>query len=128
MSNRYQREIEEILDKIGSLPPGRERPARRRGFWPALSAAGRFLRGPWWHLSPGRIMLGTVVLLLVALLFKASMPGLVAPIAWIAVFLFVLGYALFFINPQPYERRWRGQPVETGPGLWQKLLRWLKFK
>lgn len=127
MSERYQREIEEILDKIEELPLGRAK-AKRRGFPRAvLAAVGRFLGGRGWGLSPGRIMLGSLVLLLVALLFRTSMPGMVAPIAWAAVVLFILGYALFFINPHTsYERRWRGQTVENTPGRWERFRRWVR--
>ena len=127
MSERYQREIEEILDKIGELSRGRAKPKKRGFFRTMLTAAGRFLGGRGWNLSPGRIMLGSLVLLLLALIFRASMPGMVAPIAWAAVVLFILGYALFFINPHASnEKRWRGQLIETVPSWWERFLRWVK--
>ena len=126
MSERYQREIDEILNKIGDLPPHSAGAKKRSFFGAMLAAIGGFLGGRGWNLSPGRIMLGSVVLLLVALLFRASMPGLVAPIAWAAVVIFILGYALFFIQPHPsYERRWRGRPIE-GPPTWrERFRRWM---
>ena len=127
MSERYQREIEEILDKIGELPRGKAKPKKQGFLRTMLTAIGRFLGGRGWNLSPGRIMLGSLVLLLLALIFRASMPGMVAPIAWAAVVLFILGYALFFINPHAsYEKRWRGQPIESTPSWWERFLHWVK--
>ena len=124
MSERYQREIEEILGQINGEPQHTARP-KKRGFGRAVIAAiGRFLGGRGWNLSPGRIMVGSLVLLLLAALFRASMPGLVAPIAWAAVIVFILGYALFFINPHPSnEKRWRGRLIETTPGWWERFVR-----
>ena len=127
MSERYQQEIEEILGKIDELPLHRAKPKKLSFPRIMLTAAGRFLGGRGWNLSPGRIMLGSLVLLLLALLFRASMPGMVAPIAWAAVVLFILGYALFFINPHASnEKRWRGQLIETVPSWWERFLRWVK--
>ncbi len=127
MSERYQREIEEILGNVEDLRSHRAK-SKERGFLRAAgSAAGRFLGGRSWRLSPGRIMLGSLVLLLVALLVKGSTPGLVAPIVWTGVVLFILGYALFFVNnPPSYEKRWRGRVIETAPRWRDRFLRWLK--
>ena len=127
MSERYQREIEEILDQADDLPVNRAKP-KKRSFLGVLGiGVSRFLGGRGWHLSPGRIMLGSLALLLIALLFKSSMPGLVAPLAWTAVVLFILGYALFFINPRASnEKRWRGRVIETVPSWWDRFLRRVK--
>ena len=128
MSAKYQREIEEILNKIEEPLLHRAQGKKQSYTRAALGGIGQFLGGRSWNLSPGRIMVSSVLLLLVALLFKASMPGFLGPaIAWGAIVLFILGYALFFIKPgSPYEKRWRGQPIETSPRWWERLLR--KFK
>ena len=127
MSERYQREIEEILGKVNEGPQKRAKPGNRSLLGAIGALAGRFLGGRGWHLSPGRIMLGSLSLLLVAVLFKASMPGLWAPIAWVAIVAFILGYALFFINPDAaYEKRWRGRVIEVAPSWWARLLHWIK--
>ncbi len=127
MSERYQQEIEEILGKIEELSPDKVKPPRRSFSNTLFAGLGRLLGGRNWSLSPGRIMLGSLVLLLVALLFRASMPGIVAPMAWMAVVLFILGYALFFISPRtPNEKRWRGEVVESTPKWWDRLRRWAK--
>lgn len=126
MSEKYQREIEEILGNVEDLR-SRSAKSKKRGVLRAIGpVVGRFLGGRSWRLSPGRIMLGSLVLLLVALLIKGSMPGFVAPIVWTGVVLFILGYALFFINPPSYEKRWRGHVIETAPRWRTRFLRWLK--
>ncbi|MFH1141078.1 MAG: hypothetical protein V1724_05310 [Chloroflexota bacterium] len=126
MSEKYQREIEEILVNIEDLRSHRAS-QKRRGFLPASRATlGSLVGGRGWHLSPGRIMLGSLALLLVALLLKSSMPGLVAPMVWTGIVLFILGYALFFINPPSYEKRWRGNVIERPPRRRDHFLRWFK--
>ena len=75
-----------------------------------------------------KLQLIRVLCALVAMLFGAGMPGILgAALAWGAVILFILGYALFFINPSSsYEKRWRGQAVETPPTLWERVIRRIK--
>ncbi|MCH8940282.1 MAG: hypothetical protein IIC27_04060 [Chloroflexi bacterium] len=128
MSEKYQREIEDILGQIEGPAQRKARPRKPGLFRMLLNAFGRFLGGKGWNLSPGRIMLGSLSILLVALLFGAGMPGILgAALAWGAVILFILGYALFFINPSSsYEKRWRGQAVETPPTLWERVIRRIK--
>lgn len=126
MSQKYQREIEEILGNVEELRSHRAG-QKRQGLIHASGAAFvRLMGGRGWHLSPGRIMLGSLALLLVALLMKGSMPGLVAPMVWTGIVLFILGYALFFINPPSYEKRWRGHVIEKPPRWRERFLRWRK--
>ena len=128
MSEKYQREIEDILGQVEG-PAQRKARLKKPGlFRILLNALGRFLGGKGWNLSPGRIMLGSLAILLVAVLFSASMPGILGPaLAWGAVILFILGYALFFINPSSsYEKRWRGEAIETPPTMWERFLRRIK--
>jgi hypothetical protein len=126
MSQKYQREIEEIL---GNVEGQRAHIANReqRSFLRSCSAAFvQLMGGRGWHISPGRIMLGSLALLLVALLIKGSMPGIVGPMVWTGIVLFILGYALFFINPPPYEKRWRGRLIERPPRWTFPSIRWRK--
>ncbi|MCH7705639.1 MAG: hypothetical protein IIB33_01160 [Chloroflexi bacterium] len=128
MSERYRQEIEDLLEQIEELPPqerSSKKPSLRRAMFALI---GRFLGGKGWNLSPGRIMVASIALLLVALLIKGNLPGIAGPVlAWGAVALFILGYALFFINPsQTYETRWRGQTIEKPPSLWERIRRRVK--
>ncbi len=129
MPEKYRREIEDLLSQIEGQHETVE-PKRPRSSRAPFKAMLRFFAGKGWSITPGRIMLASVALLLIALLFSSSMPGLLAPlIGWGAVVIFVLGYALFFINPSgSYEKMWRGQPIDEPPpaNLWEKLRRKLQ--
>ncbi|MBI4310661.1 MAG: hypothetical protein HY681_02675 [Chloroflexi bacterium] len=129
MAERYQQEIEDILGKIESAPPekpGRD-PNKRRAVFSRLR---RILgsKGAW--VSPGKVMLSAVALLLVAMLFKSSMPGFLTPmLLWGAVIIFILGYALFFVNAsEPFDKRWRGRSLEGPPTAWSRWRQWLGGK
>ena len=130
MAERYQREIEEILEKVESdavLP--RVRPTRQAG--PAtrfFRSLGQRLGRPRLGVSPGRLMLVSLALLLSALVVNMVQPGLVAFFLWGALVVFLVAYALFFIRPSDrYEKRWRGRPVESArPSLWSRVRRFLR--
>ncbi|MBI2171542.1 MAG: hypothetical protein HYU30_05920 [Chloroflexi bacterium] len=128
MAERYRREIEDILDKLEEAPahsPKAKEGGRRLR---AFGLLGRVLGGGSGLLSPGRVMLAALALLLVALLLKASMPGAFVPfLMWGAVIVFIFGYALFFINAsEPIEKRWRAAVVEGPPSFRSRLRRWLR--
>ena len=128
MSERYKKEIEEILKQAGELGSGnsgsRPRPGLRRLIWVHVAQS---LGGKTWSLSAGRVMLIAVVLLLSALVVGAIIPGLVGILAWAGLILFIVGYAMFFIRPSRVEKRWRGQPIEyEGASWWDRLRRKMK--
>ena len=89
MPQRYQKEIEDILEQSGKLRrvdggAGSRIPFRRL-VWLWLS---RLARGRRWP-QPGRLMLIAVCLLLSALLVRAVVPGIAGPLAWAGLLLFV---------------------------------------
>ena len=44
--------------------------------------------------------------------------------AWGGLVLFIVGYAMFFIRPRKFEKRWRGQPIDdSGEKFWDRLRR-----
>ena len=54
-----------------------------------------------------------LALLLSAILVSAMFPGLLGPIVWLSLILFILGYVLFFARPSAgLEKRWRGRVIE----------------
>ena len=126
MSDRYEREIEEILRQAGELGTGGRSRGGSRGLlrlaW--LSVAGA-VGGKTWSLRPGRVMLAGVVLLLSALIVGSAAPGSLVPLlGWGGLILLIVGYAMFFIRPQQVEKRWRGQPIDDrGQSWWDRLRR-----
>jgi hypothetical protein len=127
MAQRYQREIEEILDQSGSDAPAGKGAAGK----PQRRPADRVSRPSSWRLpisiSPGRLLFIGVVTLLAGLLLPFP-DGLAKSIAWIGVGLFVLSYVLFFARPgRTVERRWRGQSMEdiAPPSPLERFWRWL---
>ena len=120
MSDKYKKEVEEILEQAG-VSPGRAPVHRRKpGFWRLLwMYAGKALGGRTWAITPGRVMIAAVVVLLLALVLRAGpIMGL------IGLLLFIVAYAMFFMRPRNrVERRWRGRPVEEedDSGWWDRI-------
>ena len=130
MPEKYKEEIEEILRRTGEeapAPPAREAEKRpvdlaqpaytdRRSHRPSRGSARR-----WPALSPGKILLAGLVLLLVGAFWKGFL-------VWVGLVLLVLAYLLFFVKPQPspYDKRWRGRAVEDRSSVWQRLKSWFQ--
>ncbi|MDP6064192.1 MAG: hypothetical protein QGI49_05310 [SAR202 cluster bacterium] len=125
MSNRYQREIEEILQQAGELGNGQGNRGGREGLFGLLRRyIAQSIGGKTWSITPGRVMLVAMVLLLSALIMTSSVPGMVGPLAWAGLLLFIVGYAMFFIKPSKIEKRWRGQPIDDrGERWWERFRR-----
>ena len=124
MSQKYQREIEEILQQAGeqeskgkSGGDGRSLP---RLVWLHFLQS---IRGKPWAILPGRVMLTAGALLLAAVVMSSLSPGLFAPLAWAGLLLFIIGYAMFFVRPPRVEKRWRGQTIDYGDTWWDRLRR-----
>ena len=124
MSQKYQKEIEEILEQAGELATSRKGRHPRPSFWRLIRLyILRFLGDKGMSLSPGRIMLAAVSLLLVALIFSRLAPGIGGALALLGLLLFIAGYALFFLQPKNVEKRWRGQRVDDSGDSW-----WGRFR
>jgi len=126
MSQRYQREIEEILDQVNEdAAADKGRPKGQQEHPQPPKALGQRRR---WNLSPGRLMLMGISILVLSLPVGAVFPALTAPAALLGIALFIGAYVVFFSKPRPYlEKRWRGQPIEDLPevtGL-QRFWSWL---
>ena len=129
MAQRYQREIEEILGQTGEdeMGSGGERVktpnAPRRTSRSPRRRLGAFIR-----LTPGRLLVTGIGLLLLSVLLKAlDAPG-VTPFLWASVVLFVFAYVVYFTKPRrTVERRWRGQPMDDPQpaGPFSRLWRWI---
>ena len=124
MSQRYQKEIEEILKQSGGLKWTGRGGGQGTPLWQLVwHWISGLLRGRSWS-EPGRLILIAVSLLLSALIIRAIVPGIAGPVAWAGLLLFVLGYAMFFVRPRRMEKRWRGQPIdEPGRSWWDRIRR-----
>lgn len=126
MSERYQREIEEILKEVVQKPA--KKPRRHRGFRPRLANP---FRGLTTAITPGKLLMTSVALLLTALLVRRVAPGLVGLLFWAGLLLFIAAYAFFFVRwGSGPKRRWRGRPLDDDvpryTSWWRRLLQWLR--
>ena len=131
MPNKYQDEIEEILRRAGEVAPsdppeGQERPregmsnlARRT----RRSSAPRETTGRVWpRLSPGKLLLGGLIVFVVSAL-SGWTPGI-----WVGLVTLVVAYLLFFVSPRSFnsEKRWRGRTVDVYERPLDRIKRWFK--
>ncbi|MEX2599706.1 MAG: hypothetical protein WD533_08630 [Dehalococcoidia bacterium] len=130
MAQRYQREIEEILDKVNDGAPeegGQKRTgSQRKAAQPKRAPRSGPSRFPSLSISPVRLLVIGVVLLFAALVLPS---GIAAPAAWLGIGLLVVAYIMFFTKPRRgTERRWRGQVIDDGSpeeSPLQRFWRWL---
>ncbi len=132
MSDKYKKEIEEILkqaddvmpkDRAGSSP----RPAGDSGG--RFGQLGRVSRGKGLRISPSKLMLASFGLLLLGLILGAIGIGNVVVFVVAGLVLFVIAYALFFIRPSgsySYDKRWRGRIIDERPTLLDRVKQWLR--
>ena len=113
MPEQYEREIEEILAK--SSKDSKRSNANKS----LLNMLFRYLNQSVsvrnFKISPGRIMLVGICLLLLSLIIRTFAPTWTSFFAWTGLLILILGYFLFFLgskNSSP-EKRWRGRPIET---------------
>ena len=132
MSDKYKKEIEEILkqaeevmpiDRAGSSP----RPAEASGGF--FSQLGRVSRGKGLRISPSKLMLASFGLFLLWLVFDVVGFGIAVVFVVAGLVLFVIAFALFFVRPSgpsSYEKRWRGRVIDDRPPLWDRFKQWLR--
>lgn len=122
MSERYKQEIEDILAQNAKKPDDgpKARGVRRV---PLLGpGARRFL-------SPGKVLVASLVLLLVGLLVRGFASGPMTVLFWMGLVLFIIAYAMFFTG---WGRRggeqqyWRGRRVQDVRGQGQGWLAQLR--
>ena len=128
MPERYQREIEEILQQAKCSTPKKElERCKRTPPLATFALLGAFVANQL-HLTSKRLMAIGIVLLLVAIGVSAIFPGFLGPFAWLVLILFIGGYALSFprlgLNS---EKRWRGRPIEEQSPAWREVT-WERFQ
>ena len=131
MSQRFEREIDEILRQFdGDLTPP-PRPLRRRSRFERLKR--RALHGFWavyslrWRSGAAELMLGAYALALLTLLLRPMVPMLGTLLAWVMVVLFIAGYVQSYRRTSGgVDRRWRGRPMDYDRPNWSHL--WRSFR
>lgn len=124
MSDRYEREIEEILRQAGDTGLDNDKEYRRRRLLPlVLDVAYRSLKGRPWTLTSGRVLLIALGVLVLAAILSSVTNGLGPILGLVGLVIFIVGYAMFFIKPPRPEKRWRGQPIEYETPWWTRFLR-----
>ncbi len=111
--DQYQSEIEEILRKADLDAPIPIRPKKPSFFNLTKKYVRQSLEGKAWSITPGRIVLVAVSLILLAAITRMIVPIAFGPLAWAGLLLFIIGYGMFFVKPpKDPEQRWRGQSLE----------------
>lgn len=113
MPEKYEREIEEILAK--SSKDSKRSNANKSLLNMILRYLNQSVSVRNFKISPGRIMLVGICLLLLSLIIRTFAPTWTSFFAWTGLLILILGYFLFFLgskNSSP-EKRWRGRPIET---------------
>ena len=129
MSQRYQKEIEEILEQVNEEAPANSGSGRKLRPWEVARAqsmsTGQRPKASF-RLTIGKVLLAGVVLLVLSPLLGGI--GLMAPAAWGGIILIIGAYVVHFTKPRrQVERRWRGQSIEDEPepNGFSRIWRWL---
>lgn len=119
MPDYYQKEIEDILRKAeedAPLPLPQSKQSLRSLIWQYVRQS---LSGSGWSITPGRLMLAAVSILLAALVLRFMLPGVVGPLAWVGLIIFIIAYGMFFVgkpaNRNAGGKMWRGRYIDDEP-------------
>ena len=126
MADRLEKELEEILEGDASQPREPEQ-ASPRDSLRKIPGSGFLRRLMHLNIHPGKFMLASIAILLVALILYNSALSNAGSLVWLAVALFAGSYLLFFMNPSKStpEKRWRGEIIEPGSSLFSKIKKWI---
>ena len=129
----YQQEIEDILRKAEAeapLPSPQSRRSLRTLVW---QFARQSLNSNAWGVSPGKIMLAALGILLAAFLLRPLVPGMFGLLAWAGLIIFIVAYGMVFLKPSKAGQRkmWRRRYLDEeegddGDSWWKGLKR--RFK
>ena len=135
MARKYQREIEEILQQVNKTGPV-DTDSEESGSKRKSGSSQRRRSGSSWivlrlfpMISPGRLVLGGISFLLIALILRTTVEGVSGPLVMVGIGLFVVAYILFFTRTRPpVERRWRGRSMEdeSPPNVLDRLRDWFR--
>jgi hypothetical protein len=129
VSDKIEREVEEILRKLDKFVPEEGRLARaRRRLGQATSDLLHTLLVRLSRVSLGQVMLASLILVVVAFLFRSASPDLARWAIIGGLILFFFAFVLSLLGGRSrYERRWRGQVIDLSePSLSSRLRNWLQ--
>jgi hypothetical protein len=132
MPDEIKREIEELLDKLDNFVPEESPVIRMQGRWSMrFRRWRRDLTQRLSRISPGHVMVASLLLIVVAYIFRSAAFAEYALIAGI-VLLFSTIVVSFFTAQRPkqrQEKRWRGQVVDLSePSLGDRMKGWFSRK
>jgi hypothetical protein len=133
MSDRYEREIDELMNRLeGRMrrePLSRKVSRRFAPYSRGLNGAfAAFLRRP----PTEQFMIAAMVLVVLSFVLNMFGLGLWAFYASVlSIVLFVLGIALSLAGRHSpgYQKRWRGREIDYGsygPSIWTQFRNWLR--
>ena len=125
MSSKYQREIEEILEKSGEFQATGTRSDGTGYGLPRLVwlYVKRSLSGRLCSLNPGRVMLIGLILLMTGLIVKPYVDGALGYLAWAGLLVSIVGYGMVLAKPPTQQKLWRGRSIEGPKKSWRDRLR-----
>jgi VIT1/CCC1 family predicted Fe2+/Mn2+ transporter len=129
VSDKLEREVEEILRKLDRFVP-KEGPLARARRRVGQAAADFFhaVLARLSHISLGQVMLASLVLVVLAFFFRGASPMLAR---WVIIGGLILFFTAFVLSLRSgrsrYERRWRGRVIDLSePSLGDRLRNWLQ--
>ena len=138
MSDRLEREIEEIFDKIEDFPKLETRRARARKravrrFGAAIAGRQRAFARQLGRISIGQVMLISFLLILSSFFFRRFFsPAAMQYVLLAGVILFVSSLAIMFFNRgnPPMRQNWRGQQItyRAQPTLSERIRGWWRSR
>ena len=111
--NRYEREIEEILDKVDDGLPGDGKQAKvaRQRARPRVARPARTAPNIGALLTWSRLLVGGVILIVLSLVLSMDL------LLYVGLGAIVVAYFIFFNRPRrSTEKRWRGESIEEDEG------------
>jgi uncharacterized membrane protein YedE/YeeE len=129
VSDKIEREVEEILRKLDKFVPEESRLARaRRRLGQAASDVLHTMLARLARISLGQVMLVSLILVAVAFFLRSTSPVLARWVIIGGLILFFAAFALTLLGGRTrYEKRWRGQVIDLSePSLGSRLRSWLQ--
>jgi uncharacterized membrane protein YedE/YeeE len=129
VSDKIEREVEEILRKLDKFVPEESRLARaRRRLGQTVSDVLHTMLARLARISLGQVMLVSLILVAVAFFLRSTSPVLARWVIIGGLILFFAAFALTLLGGRTrYEKRWRGQVIDLSePSLGSRLRSWLQ--